>query len=158
MQRDDITLAIAILGAFGGVIGTVLGIANFWSSRRRDQERLRVIPSCYADPSAPPTIRIEIINHGMIDVSVREIGFELRGKRGAKMILTTPMFQDGGAMPKPLAPRKRTCVIFPYSENHDSLYGKIKKAYVQTETGAMFFGTSKALRAWVRNVRWRHRA
>ena len=45
MNKYNITLITAIIGAVCGLLGAVLGIINTWNYIRRNKIRLKIIPS-----------------------------------------------------------------------------------------------------------------
>ncbi len=136
---EGITLGIALLGAF-------LGIINTWHSINRTRVKLKVIPK-HAIPvgGMDPNLRmcIEVVNLGAIAVTIQDAGVFYHGtkKRGA---ILSPVFSDGGNWPKRLEPRASLTVYcqLPYSGEGT----KIKNAYAKTECGVTQIGTSEALK------------
>lgn len=139
---QGITLGVALLGAFLGVLNTV----RDWM---RDRERLKVIPKVAevgaGDGSMVTTLAIEVVNLSQFPVTVDEVGFQQRGTRHRRAIVrpTTP---DGVSLPRRLEPRSSaTCYASPRSDNFDGLK-LYRRGYAKTATGRTFTGTSPILK------------
>jgi hypothetical protein len=156
ISRDDITLAIACIGA-------VLGIFTVISDWRRRRVRITVVPFLHADtkdggnlswrsktPSRPkdyfingPFFGVEVRNHG-VPVKIDQVGLT---RRRDKMLFTfTDLLPNGDQIPARM-------------ENEDALrlftnvtpdevwarLGEPNRGYVLTSTDKMFIGDSDAL-------------
>lgn len=63
-----VTLAIAVYGA-------VLGSLGFWHSQRRDKPKITLIPEVLVTTSGTYRLLFRVINCGLIDVQITEVGF-----------------------------------------------------------------------------------
>lgn len=170
MEPKDIITAVA------AVVGMVLGIYNFFHSRSADKVRLQVIPKSSAyrgndhtgqeyylhnrdhydinHPTAPPeTLSIEIINMSRFAVTVDEVGLTPSWSR-KRMTLVVPIIKDEKPWPRKLEPRESVMVQFDATvllelEN----IGSVRRAYATTKCGTACYGSSGALREFVRIAR-----
>lgn len=154
-----------------GVTGMILGIYNFVHSRRQDSVRLHVIPKAssyqgrgidgrefYLDSvdeyslegrKAADTLAIEIVNMSKFPVTVDDVG--LAPRRGNRMALAWPLIKDGGAWPRKLEPREAVTVYFDPAKTLElDGIATVKTAYASTVCGTTVFGTSNALRDYIR--------
>lgn len=158
ITRDDITLAIAILGA-------ALGILNFVRLWWRDRVRLKVIPKLYASIGGAvfrwpkhdeaflkqhltesPRLCIEVQNRGTNPVTVATVGFL---KRRSKRILAinNPIIKDGGKYPRRLEAHSSFEVYTHYTPAElKNQFGTPYYAFAETQSGRKFRGTSPVLK------------
>src|SRR3546814_14458946 len=100
--QEALTLGIAALGAF-------LGVMNTWQAINRDRVRLRVRPlSVMAIATGDQGYGIEVVNLSSFPVTVEEVGFTLNARsatRGERLVVLVPINSDGGPWPRRLEPR-----------------------------------------------------
>lgn len=165
-----------IITTLAAVIGILLGIYNFIHARSAERVRLRIIPKATSfkgsdhngrdvyihnrdryDPSnlkAPAeTLSLEVINLSAFPVTIDEVGLMSFWSRN-RMALITPIIKDGKPWPRELKPRENVVVEFnaPRLLSLERI-GKIRKAYATTICGSTCYGTSGALREFVRIAR-----
>lgn len=134
---EVVTLGVAILGAF-------LGIVNTWQSWRRDRLRLRVTPMNVISLDGRFNFGIEVANLSTFPVSVNEVGFTLDGPsaRHGDRAMISPVPGDGGPWPRRLESREAVSLYFD-SRGVDG--SRIGRAYAKTASGEFVYGSSAAL-------------
>lgn len=170
MEPKDIITSVA------AIVGMVLGIYNFLRARSSDRVQLQVTPKASSfqgqdhsgrefyfhsrdrfdlnHPTAPPeTISLEVVNLSKFAVTVDQVGLKPFLKR-KRIALVNPVIRDGKPWPRKLEPRESVTVFFDVTnllvaENIQS----VKRAYASTACGVTCYGTSGALREFVKNVR-----
>lgn len=139
---QNITLAIALLGA-------VLGIINTWNALDTRRVKMKVIPKLAEFlPSGGKTICIEVVNLSAFPITVCQVGFLKRWSsvRGA---IIRPIILDDGDFPRRLEPRSAfTAYTKGLLENPVELRN-IRCAYAETECGTVRKGHSGALKSAV---------
>jgi len=135
--QEEITLAIAVLGA-------VLGVLNFWRSVDRDRVFLKVVPSCYFTSHGERGVCVDVINLGFIPVTVNRIGFDLTG---GEVYISLLNYMGGESLPKRLEPRTSFTFYFPPVTFQDPKLARALHASARTACGKIFTGNSPALRS-----------
>jgi hypothetical protein len=171
ITRDDITLAIAIIGALTGLSGLLLGLFNFWLAWRRDRIWLRVRPTfLFGFPEAGGFVRedsfvttpsgekvpkiwgVEVINKGA-RVKLKEVGFLSRGTSDRAVIMQQwlPCYVE---LPHVLEPHD-SVTIFADAIGEEALRyaSRYKAAYARVTSGQQFSGKSSGLKLNVRKLR-----
>lgn len=102
-------------------------------------------------PTAPPdTLSLEIINLSKFAVTVDEVGLKRSWPR-RRAALATPIIRDGHPWPRKLEPRESVIVHFDATQllGLDRI-GSVKRAYASTVCGTTCYGSSGALRDFIR--------
>ena len=166
LELTEIVIAIA---AF---IGAVLGIYNLFRSHLNERVRLRVIPKASSfmgtdelgkdfyfssenhyklnGPNPADTLALEIINLSRFAVTVDDVGLVCRwGHR--RMALASPILPDGGDWPRKLDARDSVIVHFDSSRllGLEDIWA-VRRAYASTRCGTTRYGTSGALKDFIR--------
>ena len=154
MNRGNITLTTAIVGAVCGILGAVLGIINTWHQMRKNKIRLKIIPS-HAIPvgaiaSANINFGIEVVNLSDFAVTITDVGFVLKNKSKATLLPVISIDQPK-ELPIRLEPRTSYKKYFSKSVV-DTGEVRIKSAYANTECGETITGTSGALKQLVKEM------
>lgn len=167
MELKDIITSVA------AVVGMLLGIYNFMRARVADHVKLKVIPKASSfrgndysgrelyinnrdaydlyHPTAPPeTLSLEVINLSKFAVTLDEVGLKRSWSR-RRIALITPIIRDGGSWPRKLEPRESVIVNFDATQllGLDRI-GSVKQAYASTVCGTTCYGSSGALRDFIR--------
>ena len=150
IDKDNITIITAIIGAALGLLGAVLGIINLWRSFDRDRVNIKVIPKIYFTSYRTSGICIEIINLGFIPVTISQIGFTSR--TSDKWIADADLIQN---LPHRMEPRTAFTAYLAAGKEQESVFADVGKAFVQTQCGRKFTGNSAALRGIINST---HRA
>lgn len=132
-----VTLAIALLGAF-------LGVLNTWRNWSLDRLKIRVIPRYAVGNDGSPYISIEIINLSSFPVSVISIGFTVLGG-ATHMQVPIPIFTRGETLPIRLETRTSCTTLVPLRTFEKDQLASIDKAYISTACGKEIAGDSAAL-------------
>jgi hypothetical protein len=154
--REDVTLAIAILGAGLGVLNVT---RDWW----RQRVRLKVGPTFAArffrdgtsdqamffqnrrGEKIPRVWGIEVINKG-VPVKIKEVGFLLKGSSDRAVI--TEQFEPAVTLPH-LLERHDSVTIFADiigPANAFDHLGRFKAAFVTTTSGRRFSGSTRAFK------------
>jgi hypothetical protein len=143
-----VTLAIAVLGA-------VLGLINTWHAIVKDRVKLRVVPAWAfgAFAEGRDSISVEVVNLGMIPVTIAEVGFKLRGAKDQRLVQPDAFLIQGGSLPYRLEPRTAVTVVFIPTFLADKRFAEVDLAYARTQCGRVLTGTSGALRQIVDRAR-----
>lgn len=169
---DDLTPAIAIVGAITGVLGACLGIFNFLLSWRRERVRLKVKPTFLIqfpstggspDPNSyyttsqgkkiPRIWGVEVTNKGTT-VKVKEVGFLVRRTSDRAVISDQlPGFQV--KLPHLLEPHDSVSIFGapPIDEANIEQFGNFKCAFARVTSGKIFTGNSKGFREVLRKLK-----
>ena len=169
---DDLTPAIAIVGAITGIIGACLGVFNFLLSWRRERVRLNVKPtflfhypstggspnpsSYYTTPRGEKIPRIwgvEVTNKGTT-VKLKEVGFLIRGTSD-RAVISDQYPRLHVNLPHSLE-RHDSVTIFgaaPSDDTNFEEFAKFKCAFARTTAGKSFTGNSKGFRAVLRQLK-----
>ena len=167
MDRETITLSIAVVGCLLGLAGFCLSLFNSWLLWNRGRVSIRVVPKLYAttrkmgrlewDRLHPdwdkklepvdPKLCVEVINCGAVAVTMDEVGF------GRRRQSTRYVIDDGFLGPEPqlkgrrLEPHSKLMVLTPLrpKDLYES-YGRVTFAYVTTASDKMFRGSSPILK------------
>lgn len=140
-----ITLAIAVLGAF-------LGVINTWQGLDKSRIKLRIRPA-HAIPlgAMDSSLRfcIEITNLSAFAVTISDAGVYYKGTNQRGSIIR-PVLLDNGSWPRRLEPRSSVTVYsgIPTSRKKQD----IKCAYATTQCGYTKTGTSPALKQIARGI------
>lgn len=143
-SRDNITLGLAILGS-------VLGIINFWRQVRKDRVRIRVTPKVaypvgeVADQR--PRLCIDVVNLSAFPITVSDTGFTLWFSR-ERLALVRPIIIDGKPWPRRLESREAFTVYFNPTIATDPKLARVRRAYAKTDCGHIQYGKSKGLHAY----------
>lgn len=152
--RDNITLGLAIFGAFTGLVGAALGVVNTWNTLSLRRLRVEVTPAFVMteDGMSPtPLFSIGVANLSTFAVSAEEVGFMV-GKGGRRTPVTVPRVLDGKPWPRQLGARESVSLYFdpsPYMQHAKHITG----AYVRLASGEIITGTSPALKQLVEMMR-----
>ena len=172
ITRDDITLAVAIIGALTGIAGLCLGLFNLWITWRKERISLKVNPTfLLAFPAAGGFVRddsfvttrtgkkvpkvwgVEITNKGA-KVKIKEVGFLSRGTTDRAVITKQwlPCYHD---LPLVLEAHDSISIFADAMTNANTLdyAGDYKCAFARTASGKYFTGTSSGLRLHSRTLR-----
>ena len=146
--KEYTTLAVAALGAG-------LGIINTWNALNQRRVRLKVrpgiaLPVTYTGDLGPEMGCIEVTNLSTFPVTLREVGFEIRGlpRKKARMPIRQPIMLDGGTWPRRVEARASVSVFF----QRNGLERRFGRAYVVTECGEVGYGNSPALKSMIRRL------
>lgn len=142
------TLAVAAIGA-------VLGLVNTLHQLNKDKVMLKVIPK-QAFPiiggqlSNAATLCIEIINISTFPVTVSDAGLVRKNiQQERRLALVKPILIDGGAWPRRLETRQSVTVYFDPNQLDSPELASMKRAYVKTDCGEVFYGKSPALKSFI---------
>jgi hypothetical protein len=144
---NPVTLSFAVIGA-------VLGVINTWNAINLRRVRLTVIPSCVlsqgqnfvktssAEYRPGAMIGIEVVNMSAFPVTVKSVGFTLRGK---KQFITTPLPLLVGLQewPRKLNPHES---VTGYMHPNTELPPTLGRAFAVTTSGILCYGSSPALK------------
>lgn len=155
---------IIISGAFFGLIGTVLGLANFYISLNERKVSLQVNPFIafnfgdafinahtyapdrlkpYLEQGLRPIPGIEVINRSSFPVTIDEVGFCIKTPRaGPRSAFLRPLVTPNQTLPLTLEPRRSLCA---YAEIEHLLNIKegMETAYVTTSCNSCRTNKSK---------------
>lgn len=166
IEPKDLLLAIP---AFSGMM---LGIYNFFNERAKRKIKLKVTPksaaafgtwidgqrsiktsnNTFSIKGQPDDLVIEIINFSAFPVSICEVGLRARGKKN-RFAVPRPELLDGGSWPRRLEPRQQVIANIDWSNLLDKDgASRIYTAYAATECGSEILGSSRALKALVREM------
>ncbi len=136
--KDIITIAAASVGA-------VLGIMNTWNTINQRKVRVRVAPAfLFSTEQQPLGFSIDAVNLSAFPIRVAEYGFDIGG--GRRIPIMQPKFPDGQNLPFKLEPREAAAVWISPLNFRFPPGSRLERAYVRTACGAIFFGTSPALK------------
>jgi hypothetical protein len=138
--KDGITLALASLGTF-------LGVLNLWRTFDRDRIKLRILPQTYLHKNGFAGLAVEVVNMSWVPVTLREIGFCARG--GRKITDVELAFDTGKMLPIRLEPRESVIAQLPLGVGESREFARVHAAYARTACGRIFSGTSPALGGFV---------
>jgi hypothetical protein len=157
-MRDNITLALAI-------IGSGLGIANLIIDLWRNRVRLRVVPKLYVRSAQgsytydrpmddflkqhnfddDPKLCVEVQNISNKPVTISLIGFARW--RADKRVVLNPIFTDNRNLPRRLEPHSLFVAYSLYTpEQMWKEYGRFDFAFAETESDQFCRGSSKILK------------
>lgn len=144
MNKYNIILITAIIGAVCGLLGAVLGIINTWNYIRRNKIRLKIIPIHVILPgSTNIDFGIEVVNLSEFAVTITDVGFVLKNKDKATL---APVESLDHPKKLPIRLEPRTSYKKCFSKSVIDTGGiKIKSSYANTECGETITGTSGAL-------------
>ncbi|MFN8180125.1 MAG: hypothetical protein U0167_19505 [bacterium] len=150
---DIITLAIAAVGAF-------LGVMNTWRAFNQDRVKLKVTPK-YAFSvggsffGGNETLCIDIVNRSTFPVTISGAGILLKGTKDASAaFLVNPIMEDRGRLPRRLEPRESLSVYFSSDVLDDhAMLAKARGVFARTACGHMGKGTSPYLRQLAKQAR-----
>lgn len=157
MERDYLTLAIALVGVGIGIFNTVVSFT-------RGRPKLRVTPKVFMTAERGLFISereafvgcdglcIEITNLGSVAVTVSEIGFLESSSPKGRLVYTHPVLHDGGTFPRRLEPRQSFMVYSEPGEGKALVTDRVRRAYAKTDCGLMVSGTSRAFKKFLGNV------
>ena len=155
MDKENITLITAIVGATCGLLGAILGIINIWHKMRRDKIRLKIIPihviPVRSIASANVDFGIEVVNLSEFAITITDVGFILSNKKKATLSPVDSIDQPQ-KLPVRLEPRTSYKKYFSKSVIDTGRAG-IKSAYANTECGETLTGTSGALKQIAKEVK-----
>jgi len=158
--KDELTLAIAVLGAATGTVGCVLGLLNTWRAFDRDRVKLRVQPRCafFSVPveGASTLLCIDVTNTGFVPVTVSQIIFNLRKPR-KHFLFFVPLPGLSDSLPHRLELRTSMNVFVPPHIPLEEGFGYVTTACAETECGRKFKANSGALESFVKQARAKSR-
>jgi hypothetical protein len=159
ITRDEITLAIAILGAG-------LGIINFFIDLWRNRLSLNVVPRLYASAvgggsyswnisdrsmikrgelSSEGRLCVEVQNDGNKEVTVDAVGFMRKGS-AHRFVILRPILSNNKDLPVRLQPGESFLAYSSFTpEELWKSQGPIDYAIAETATDRVFKGTSPIL-------------
>lgn len=142
-----ITFGLAVLGA-------VLGVLNTWNDLDKKRLKLKVVPA-HAIPwggaDARLRVAIAVTNLSSFPVTIDEVGFLLKGRKG-RMLIMEPVVADGGSWPRRLEPRTSLSLYAGLPERTSG--HPIVAAFVGTQCGNVIRGRSPALKQIAKQVGW----
>ncbi len=162
-----------LLIAIPAFVGMTLGMYNFVRDILKNRVTLKVVPKsvvelgsdehggivCKYSPHFfnPEKIEkhfaVEIINRGAITVTVDGVGFFIKGEETPLQIFK-PIPVDQGSWPRRLEPHEAVTVMGNLSDLLSSKKcSRIDSAFVETQSGIIRKGTSKALQQLVEYAR-----
>lgn len=139
--KDQVTLALAAVGA-------VLGVINTWKGWDKDRPKLRLVPkrAFRVDErgnASPNFLCFEVTNLSSFPLTITEVGVTYWWSR--KRGVLSPIIRDGGDFPRKLEPRtSMSAYAAPGALKTKSL--RVLRAYVKTDCGLTFRASSPALR------------
>lgn len=139
-----ITLAIALLGAVLGVLGT-------WRTFSNDRVRVRVKPSYTMDTVGVERLAIEVLNLSTFPVTITHIGFTQIGT-ARHLQLIAPMLLEGGSLPKRLEPRTCLTAFAAPGATEDRAFDNVVAVYAKTACGLQIEDGIVELRAALHNL------
>jgi hypothetical protein len=86
-------------------------------------------------------LSIEVVNGGVVPVTVQQVGFKLRDQRGEIAFIPVA---PGDILPKHLYAKPLT-LVSPAGTEHDPAMKEVICAFARTSMGSEFTGTSPAL-------------
>jgi hypothetical protein len=129
------------------VLGSLLGVLNWWHTFNSSKVKLRVKPAyAFGVPNGRPMLSIEVVNLSNFAVTVHEVGITLNGNSISRerAAVTNPILVDKGNWPRRLESREAVAVYLdPASFQADK--PNLGKAYARTSCGEVEYGTSPAL-------------
>lgn len=150
MTGNQIT--VNVITVIVAVVGAVLGIINTCYVLRRDKIKLRVSPINIVDSSSKRTpFGIKITNLSTFPVVVIDVGFILGKKQKFSICESGKSY--------PLDTRGVVTVEYQQSINSflsflaESQSHPVEKVYAETECGETHYGTNKALRDYIKEIR-----
>lgn len=168
-SKEEITFAIALLGAVLGIMNVVISIVNSWRIIDRDRVKLMVIPKqaqfigngCFTSinrevpqtfsKGMPVQLCIEITNLSTFPVTVGRIGILYRNTN-VRGHLPQPILIDGGTFPRRLEPRSSFTAYFSPDAELISKDGNASYCvFAETDCGRLFKGDSPALQQLIDN-------
>jgi len=150
-----ITLALAIIGAVFGLIGTVLSLVNTWRLFDRDRVKLRVVPKFAIGVGAlagERFVSISVTNLSAFPVTISEVGFRMNGTTDRIAILA-PRISDGGTLPRRMDSRTTCSFQMELHGFNPAQFVMIRCAYVETDCGVSVDADSPALQSLVKQAR-----
>jgi hypothetical protein len=150
---NDLTAAIAVLGAATGIFGAALSLINTWRAFDRDRVKIRVVPMIAFPVTGgvvgkEPLLSIEVTNLSTFPVTIAGVGYLMHGTK-SRLAITSPIIHDGGAFPRRLEPRSTFSVYAVADTAREPQFAKVRCAYAQTACGCTIRGKSKALNSQV---------
>jgi len=168
--RENITLALAIIGAGLGIWNSIV---NF----RKDRISLRVTPKLYDlapgvfsegfiswdrfDPTSHAQLSVsgrasfcvEVQNVGRIAVTLDEVGFIRKRRSRHRFVIIQPILSDGSTLPKRLDPLSSITVYSSVIPEKLRDLHQLKAAYAEAANGKIFTGSSPVLKHLVRTAK-----
>lgn len=151
---QNMTLAVAIVGAATGLLGAVLGIINTWKSIGRERVKLRIVPKV-AEVHAPgqdptPRMCIEAVNMSCFPITISGVGFSTHSR--SQLVVAQPIVLDGKPWPRRLEPREAVTVYLSPQLMLEPKMLLAKAAYVKTDCGITKEGTGPALASYIEEL------
>jgi hypothetical protein len=138
IDRDAVTLVIAVIGCVVGVSGLVLGIHNLRRSISKDKVSITVTPKNYQNPFGDRGIWLEIVNTGFVPTTITQAGFIMADGR---VFLATERHEfDRGSFGEMLAPQARMSHHFKIGADLSEEFKGTVSSFVSTAAGEKFFG------------------
>ena len=140
-----ITLAIALVGAF-------LGVLNTWRTFNNDRVRLRVKAVTLFQPGMRyGTLGIEVVNLSSFAVTVTHVGVNT-SVGGRHLQIVNPQLMPGGQLPIRLEPRTGFTAITSPSAFQEPAFEHATCVYAKTACGLQIDGAQKDLAAVAHNL------
>ncbi len=141
IDKDTVTLVIAIIGCVVGVSGLILGIYNLRRTIAKDKAALKVSTEYYISPSGERAIFIQVVNIGFIPVTIEQVGFEMKDER---LFLATQLDElDGGPLPKQLHPQCRIRLHFQSGADTSNDFKNAIRSFARTAADDKFYGNAQ---------------
>lgn len=138
IDRDAITLAIAVIGCVVGLSGLALGMYNLRRAIARDKVSVTVTPKYYLNRFGERGIWLEIVNTGFVPTTITQAGFSMSDGR---VFLATERHEfDRGLFGEVLAPQARLSQHFRIGADMSEEFEGAVSSFVETAAGEKFFG------------------
>ena len=141
MDRDAITLAIAVIGCLVGVSSLLLGIYNLRRTIAKDKVSVTVTPKYYLTPTGERGVWLEVVNTGFVPAMITQAGFDLADGR---VFLATQRHEfDRGSFSEMLAPQARLSHHFQIGADLSEEFKGAARSFVTTAAGEKFLGVAR---------------
>ena len=155
MDKETITLAIAVTGAVTGILGLIFNFLNTWRAFDRDRIKLKVVPRwamrLHPSTGSEQMLCVEIVNLGFTPATLSAVLFSLRDGKNELHFLPDPL--TAVKLPARLEARESVAIYARPGLEHSPEFRKVARARARTACGRVFDGTSPALKAWVKKLR-----
>lgn len=152
MDKEAITLSIAVVGAVTGILALVFNFLNTWRAFDRDQVKLKVIPkigiSYHPALGGQSLLCIEVINNGYVPVTLSRVVFPVPDGSKTELHFVPSQLTDK-PLPVRLEARESITIYAPAGFEISPEFAKVSMARAYTSCGRIFDGTSPALEGLV---------
>ncbi len=114
-------------------------------------ERLKDLLAIRRQPVAEVGLCVEVVNRGEQAVTITEVGFTGRFK-SPQVALHEPLLHDNKPWPRRLGPGESVIAHAGSSLKGHPVLPNLKRAYAKTDNDETSYGTSSALRHYVKSV------